>query len=446
LNELIIKGELAMRKLKKPVNKADKNPQFKPITGKKITKNGNNLNVIENSNIDEVIHELKVHQIELEMQNDELRRLQLLLENSREKYIDLYDFAPTAYFTLSKDAIIEELNISAGDLLLTERNRLINHRFRKFIFIEDVEIWDIYFLSVLQSEEKKTAEIRLIRPDGSILYTLMNSIRIKSGGDIKGIRMALNDITARKEMENNLRATESELRKLNSEKDRFFSIIAHDLKNPFSGFLFFTELISKDIYGIPKEEVKNILDKLNKSAKNIYQLLVNLLDWASLQQGHMIYSPISINLKNIVEKCIIDVNDIRIKKNISIQIDILPDIYVYSDVQMLETILRNLLTNAVKFTNKQGNINISAVNKPDNITEICVSDSGIGIDEDLMKKLFRINENIKRPGTEDEPSSGLGLLLSRGLIEKNSGALRIESKVGKGSKFYFTLPSKENAK
>lgn len=176
---------------------------------KKSIKNGNKLNDIESNKLDDVIHELNVHQIELEMQNDELRRLQLLLENSREKYIDLYNFAPVAYFTLSKETIIEELNIRAADILLTDKNRLIKNRFRKFILMEDLEIWDDYFLSVLKSEEKKSAEIRLKKTDGSIFYSLMDSVRIKSGGEVKGIRMALNDITKRKEMEINLRVTES---------------------------------------------------------------------------------------------------------------------------------------------------------------------------------------------------------------------------------------------
>lgn len=218
------------------------------------------------------------------------------------------------------------------------------------------------------------------------------------------------------------------------------------MKNPFSGFLFFTELISKDIYDIPKDEVISILDKLNKSAKNIYQLLVNLLEWASLQQGYMAFSPVSLNLKDITEKCVSEVNDIGIKKNINIQNHISSDIFVFADVRMLETIFRNLLTNAVKFTNKQGEINISVVQIPDNFIEICVSDTGIGMDDDIINKLFLINESVKRLGTDNEPSSGLGLLLSKELIEKNGGKLRVESKVNEGSKFYFTLPSKEIVK
>jgi len=429
-----------MNKQKVSVSNKDSKTKPKPIFRNKSKKKTDSLDNLKKNNLCDVIHELKVHQIELEMQNDELRRLQLLLENSREKYIDLYDFAPVAYFSLSAESQIKELNLSGADLLKSARNKLIDSRFRKHVFFEDLDKWDSYFFSVLKSEDKNNIELRLIRTDGTVIHVLIEAVRIKSAGDITGIRMAISDISELKIAEENLIKTESELRKLNAEKDKLFSIIAHDLRSPFSGFLFFTDLISKEIFEMPKSEIQDITKRLNNSAVNLYRMINNLLEWAMLQQGMNSFHPSSVNLFDTADSSVSEIQDLLTMKNLKLENNIERNFIIFADSQILKTVFRNLLSNATKFTNKNGTIIISADFLEGNIAEVCISDTGIGMDKNILNNIFKLNFKGKRKGTDGEPSTGLGLLLCSELVKRNGGNMRVESEVNKGSKFYFTVP------
>ncbi len=256
---------------------------------------------------------------------------------------------------------------------------------------------------------------------------------------IKTVSFIARDITERKKAEEEIILKNSELEKINAEKDKFFSIIAHDLKSPFTGFLSFTDMMKNNLSSMTINELKNIAHKLNLSANNLYSLLNNLLEWALMQKGLISFSPENYNLKNIINDSI--KNDIYLlnQKEISLHTDIPENLIVFIDKNMIEFALRNLFTNAIKFTNRKGNISIIA--KPENNNEVLISvtDSGIGIDKELIKNLFVISEKVRRQGTESEPSTGLGLLLCKEFIEKNNGKITVESEEGKGSKFSFTL-------
>jgi ligand-binding sensor domain-containing protein/signal transduction histidine kinase len=233
----------------------------------------------------------------------------------------------------------------------------------------------------------------------------------------------------------------SELQKTNAEKDKFFSIIAHDLRSPFSGFIGLSEQLADDLSGFTTAEIQKTAESLKGSATNIYCLLENLLDWAKMQQGQILYNPQRLQLCLIINESIISLLDVAKNKKIEIVINVHELLFVKADNYMLQTIIRNLVSNAVKFTPEKGRIVLSAMSSSNGFTEISVSDSGIGMNPSMLEKMFRIEEKINRKGTKGEPSTGLGLILCKEFVEIHSGSIRVESKEGQGSVFYFTIPS-----
>lgn len=233
--------------------------------------------------------------------------------------------------------------------------------------------------------------------------------------------------------------TKDKLEKINSEKDKFFSIIAHDLRSPFQGFLGLTETMAADINSFSPDDLVEISYEMHKSANNLFKLLKNLLEWAQVQNGTVPFAPDNYSLLDAVKQSIETVEQRAFQKGVNIINRIPATIYVYVDDKMLNTILRNLLSNAVKFTDTNGKIILSAKAIENNMAEISVSDSGIGISEEEVINLFRLDKKVSHKGTKGEESCGLGLVLCKEFVEKNGGEFRVESRLGKGSTFYFTL-------
>lgn len=230
-----------------------------------------------------------------------------------------------------------------------------------------------------------------------------------------------------------------ELNQSNITKDKFFSIIAHDLKNPFITILGFSELLLSDFNELTDEEKLYYITEMHKSAEVSHSLLQNLLQWSRSQTGKIEFNPQKLSLSESVLKNLELLKSSAEKKEISLINNVDESIYVSADEDMLNTILRNLLTNAIKFTKKQGNVTVTATlnNK---IVEVSVKDTGIGMDEQTKAKLFRLDETITKSGTENESGTGLGLLLCKEFVEKHGGKIRVESELGIGSNFIFYLP------
>jgi signal transduction histidine kinase len=248
------------------------------------------------------------------------------------------------------------------------------------------------------------------------------------------------DITKNIEYEQTLKQNEIKLQEINSAKDKFFSIIGHDLKNPFavlksSSALLFRYLEKNDI---PKIKAK--AEMISRASKNGYALLENLLAWAKSQSGGLKFEPQTLILKNNVDKIITETDGQASEKNITIINEIPDDLILVADENLLSAVFRNLISNAIKFTHKGGAINILAQIDNNNI-EIAVIDTGIGIPKEHQYKLFRLDTNFSREGTEHEPSTSLGLVLCKEFIEKHKGKIWVKSDSGKGSEFRFTLPN-----
>ena len=238
-----------------------------------------------------------------------------------------------------------------------------------------------------------------------------------------------------------LKQSELILQKLNSEKDKFYSVLAHDLRSPFSGLCGLTEILAEELPHLTVEKAQEMAIAIKKSTSGIYNLLVDLLDWSRINQGLIQYNPERLQLLPVITDTILLVQDRLNDKNIQASTDCAEDLEVFADRYMLQVIIRNLVTNAVKFTPQKGRITIMANSHENHNVEISVADTGIGMSKAILDNLFRIDIQTTRRGTDGEPSTGIGLLLCNEFILKHGSELSVESEEGKGSRFAFILPS-----
>ncbi len=298
-------------------------------------------------------------------------------------------------------------------------------------------------IRILFEKGNASAEYRVIRPDGSIIWLRdRKSIIYDQDGTPVQMGGIATDITELKMKEAEIVIKNDQLTLANSEKDKFFSIIAHDLRSPFNALLGFSQLLVAELDTLTLKEIQTIALSMRNSATNLFHLLENLLEWSRIRRGVTNFEPGQLLLKPIIDESLKSNLESSIKKGIEIKLDIPELIEVYADIYMLKSTIRNLLSNAVKFTNKGGSVVLSAYSLPGNSVEISIKDSGIGMSRKILDNIFRLDEQTSRKGTEGEPSSGLGLIICKEFIEKNGGKLWIESEENKGSTFYFTLPGK----
>ncbi len=231
-----------------------------------------------------------------------------------------------------------------------------------------------------------------------------------------------------------------ELHRLNIEKDKFFSIIAHDLRGPMGGFMGLTEIMADESQIFSEEERKELALDLKNSAQSTFNLLEQLLEWSQMERGLTDFKPQTLLLRDLTEKSILPILESAKVKALEISIDIPNTLVFFADRNMVQTILRNLTSNAIKFTPEGGKVSISARKEGNDTVRIAVEDTGIGMNPQMVENLFRIDINTKRPGTNGEHSTGLGLILCKEFIEKNGGHISVASQLGQGSVFSFTLP------
>ena len=275
-------------------------------------------------------------------------------------------------------------------------------------------------------------------------WLLINSARIMWNGSAATLNLAT-DISERKQAEEVINRKNEELQNLNATKDKFFSIIAHDLRSPFNSLLGLTQMMTHDFNSLSMEQIQQMVEIMGKSADNLYRLLENLLQWSQIQSGTIPFNPELVQLQMIVDESIEIIEEPARIKEIEITSEVAVRLTVLADRHMLQTVIRNLIFNAVKFTPHGGKVSLRAKATNDNNVEISIYDTGIGMSQDMVENLFKIDVKTNRLGTESEPSSGLGLLLSKEFIEKHGGEIWVESEVGKGSVFHFTIPCPTNA-
>lgn len=243
-----------------------------------------------------------------------------------------------------------------------------------------------------------------------------------------------------------LEQTKRELQKLNKDlfeanltKDKFFSIIAHDLRSPFHGLIGMSEILSDKESGLSTDEQTKYAEMIKKSAKSIYELLENLLLWANFQKGTISFQPVEVNLTQLVSTVLEQLQSSFLQKEITVKNNVPGNLAGYCDENMIKTVVRNLLTNAVKFSTRESEIILSGQNLQNSVS-IAVQDHGFGMSSEEVDKLFRMDVKLSKKGTEGESSTGLGLILCKEFIDKNNGEISVSSEPGVGSVFTISLP------
>jgi signal transduction histidine kinase len=298
---------------------------------------------------------------------------------------------------------------------------------------EDQNVFYLHRRKILDTRAPQSCEIRMRRKDGSSFWADLECTPVFDENDnVTHIRIVIADITERKQIE-------EQLVELNACKDKFIEIISHDLRSPFTGIFILVEQIAQDVKSQKYDWLSSVIAQLQASMEKYQALLENLLTWAKVQQGIIEYFPLPVDLHLIFAKNIALFIPTAKQKQITLRSSIQERMVLYADINMLDTVVRNLLSNAIKFTEPSGTVEVSATPGESHVT-VAVSDTGIGIHNEKLPKLFRIDAKYQRTGTAGEKGTGLGLILCKEFVEKHDGRIWVESEVGKGTTVRFTLP------
>jgi PAS domain S-box-containing protein len=275
---------------------------------------------------------------------------------------------------------------------------------------------------------------------GQLICVLTNGVPVfDDQRNLVGYRGTDTDITKRKQTEESLKENEARLREINAAKDKFFSIISHDLKNPFNAIIGFSNILTEQIQEKNYEGIDEYASIIHSSSQRAMDLLTNLLEWSRSQTGRIAFAPKMIEIVELINEVSELADDAAQQKSIVISRKLPDKASVFADKAMIATILRNLISNAIKFTNTGGDIVISAEQKKGEFL-VTVSDNGVGVKHEDIEKLCRIDGNYTTSGTQNEEGTGLGLILCKEFVGKHGGEIQVESEVGKGSKFSFSIP------
>jgi PAS domain S-box-containing protein len=355
------------------------------------------------------------------------------LKVSEKRFRTLVENAPDLIMRFDKEFKHLFVNAATKPLLNIEPEEFIGKTHEELGFPEYMcNFWEKEMKKVFESSELNVVEFSFCI-DGEEKYFDWQLIpEFDKYGNTETIMAVARDITLRK-------LNEKALEEAVKTKDKFLSIIAHDLKNPFNAMLPIVHILKENHMDMQREQLSEMIELIDSSVKQEYNLLKNLLEWSRAQTNSIKLKPENLNLRELIDSNLLLHRVKAESKNISIQVEDKVQSNVCADKYMIETVIRNLVSNALKFTDINGSIGINLVENG-KLIYCSVEDSGIGISSENQKKLFRIDTNYTRLGTKDETGTGLGLLLCKEFIEKNGGTISVESEAGVGSKFTISLP------
>ena len=369
----------------------------------------------------------------------ERKEMEISLSESREKYRKLIEMQGEGLAIVDKEERFIFTNPAADRIMGFPLGGLTGRKLNEFVSSETFVM--VQKQTELRAEgNQSTYEMEFVRPDGETKVFLVTATpTFNAVGEFESSLGIFIDITDRKKIENELKKNESELKALNTTKDKLFSIIAHDLRGPVGTSADLLEVMIENFENFSKEEQYKMLEILGNSAKSTFNLLETLLNWSVIQTGNLVFKPELFNLTKCIESVVDNMIPTAFSKNITLSFKNSEEVFTYADQNMIQTIIRNLIGNAIKYTYRDGNVKVS-LTAADGKTEISVSDDGMGMDETITKKLFVLNSQNSIYGTENEKGTGLGLILCKEFIERHGGHIRVESEIGKGSNFIFDIP------
>ena len=405
-------------------------------------------NSLSEVDVRSLCHELEVHQIELELQNEELLRVQAKLVESEEKYRDLYEFAPIGYLTLESNGEIREANLTAASLFGTERANLMNNRFQAYLDRGSLQAFDAFCRHVMESDAKQTEEFRLngAGRKGGVHIWVLTEARAIQDGIRHGFRMAVIDITERKRMDEELKKRTAELviakeaaEAATDTKAAFLANMSHELRTPMNAVIGFTSLLLDEPM---TSEQKEFIEGIREGGEALLAIINDILDFSRMErEKELEHQPFSL------KQCIDEALDLVVVQasnkclNLSSTIKYSTPDTIIGDHGRLRQILVNLLANAVKFTDAGDVSLIVSSITDDKGREILfrVTDTGIGIPQDKINEIFEPFNQVEHTISRKREGVGLGLAISRQLVELMGGKIWAESVPGKGSAFSFTI-------
>ena len=378
--------------------------------------------------------ELENQIVELKRQNEILKLHSFIQKEKRREYYynSILNNIGDPVFVKDDQSRLLMVNDAFCEIFNLQRDQIIGKTLSEDVSPEERESFLKIDNQVLENGLENINEETLTVRGGETRIISTKKTRFIDYDNKKYLVGVIHDITERKKIENSLK-------ELIGTKDKLFSIIAHDLRSPFNSIIGFSELLIENSNDILLEDSEQYIKIINSAAKNTLILLDNLLNWAKSQTGQLSFKPEKILFSEVVQEIIALSKSIAKSKNITLEYAGTDNLEIFVDVNMLNTVLRNLISNAIKFTNVGGHIKVSAALKQDQV-EITISDNGIGINKEKCTELFSISSSTTTLGTADENGSGLGLVLCKEFIKKNNGDIWVESEENKGSNFIFTLP------
>ena len=362
------------------------------------------------------------------MENQEIYKL---LADSTTELICLHQ--PDGTYTYLTPSVKRILGYDNQELLGTDPYELFHPDDRQVIREQSHK-------EVLKGNDYLDMEYRIRKKNGEYIWFNTYTDTIKNeNGEVEQLVTRSRDVTSRKQAELALKKSEKKLRELLATKDKFFSIISHDLRSPFNTFSGFLSLLKQKIRDGELEKSREIIDTMEKVSEDTLNLLTNLLEWSRTQTDSIRFEPEAMPLSTTC-KLVSSLFDYPVhQKHLVLECRLDNQLMVRADKNMLESILRNLISNAIKYSNPGGTIMISGKKKGDR-AEVTITDQGTGMEKEELDRLFRLEKSISKPGTAQETGSGLGLILIREFVKKHDSELHISSRPGKGSSFTFTLP------
>jgi two-component system, sensor histidine kinase and response regulator len=375
---------------------------------------------------------------ELESENSMLKQQQIEITEAKELYLKIFEEFPALIWRSRLDKLCDYFNKTWLDFTGRTMEQEFGNGWAEGVHPDDFDFCLQTYVTAFDQRQSFLMDYRMknkfgeycwIRDFGRPFYDLDNTFL--------GYIGSCYDITENK---NN----ELKLIELNATKNKFFSIIAHDLKIPFNSIIGYSELLIEQIKGKDYEKMEEYANIILQSSNRAMDLLMNLMSWSQSQSGRMDFNPKSFDIILLIHEVTLLLNDIARQKSINIVNTLPPGIQVQADKEMISTVLRNLISNAIKFTQPNGKITISAKVQQNQFV-VSISDTGVGISKERIDKLFNISDGYSTPGTQNEKGTGLGLILCKEFITKNNGEIWVESKAGIGTTLYFSLPlSTEN--
>lgn len=358
------------------------------------------------------------------------------LRDSESRARALVDALPDLMFRVNKQGVFLEYKATSDELFVPEKS-IVGEKIDFLLPDEVAGMLKKAIDSVLKTGKIEYVEYQLDMPLKGRSDFEARMVSCQSDEVLCIVR----DITVRKKNEAEIERKNQQLRELNRQKDKFFSIIAHDLKSPFNAIIGFSNLLVEQVKQRDSGQIEKYATIIQQSSERAMDLLLNLLEWSQSQTGRMEFNPTPCSLNELVNHVFYTLNDAAQQKSISIKNQMVGHFNAYADQAMISTVLRNLVSNALKFTHPGGGITIAGIENPDEF-EVLISDNGIGIPKSALADIFKLDSDYTSLGTQNEKGTGLGLILCKEFIGKHGGRIWVESEEGEGSTFHFTLPKK----